>query len=143
MINLLSNKFLVIFLFPFILGALTILGFSPYNFSIINFFTFSILLFLIFVIKKRTQSRYRKKRSKRYFFYLGCAFGFGFFLCGNYWISISLTHDEVFKSLIPVTLIFIPLFLSLFFGLAVLVVGPFVEKNVFFCFIFFFSFFYI
>ena len=137
MTNLLSNKFLVIFLFPFILGAITILGFSPYNFSIINFFTFSILLFLIFVIKKRTQSRYRKKKSKRYFFYLGCAFGFGFFLCGNYWISISLTHDEVFKNLIPITLVFIPLFLSLFFGLAVLVVGPFVEKNIFF--ILFFS----
>ena len=137
MLSLLNNKFFVIFLAPFILGAITIIGFSPYNLSFINFFSFSILLLLIFVVKKRTQSRYRKKRSNRYFFYLGCAFGFGFFLCGNYWISISLTHDEIFKSLVPIALIFIPIFLSLFFGLAILIVGPFAEKNIFF--ILFFS----
>ena len=137
MLSLLNNKFFVIFLAPFILGAITIIGFSPYNLTFINFFSFSILLLLIFVVKKRTQSRYRKKRSNRYFFYLGCAFGFGFFLCGNYWISISLTHDEIFKSLVPIALIFIPIFLSLFFGLAILIVGPFAEKNIFF--ILFFS----
>ena len=94
---LLNNKLFVIFIAPFPLGAITILGFAPYNLTFINFFTFSILLFLILNNKKRTQSKYRKKRSNRYFFYLGCAFGFGFFLLGNYWISISLTHDEMFK----------------------------------------------
>ena len=132
MIALLNNKFFVIFLAPFLLGAVTILGFSPYNFTFINFFSFSILLFLIFLVKKGIQSKYRKKKFNRYFFYLGCAFGFGFFLFGNYWISISLTHDEIFKGLIPFALILIPLFLSLFFGLACLIVGPFSEKNIFF-----------
>jgi len=134
---LFNNKFFIIFLAPFLLGALTILGFSPYNFTFINFFSFSILLFLILIIKKRTQSKYRKKKSNRYFFYLGCAFGFGFFLLGNYWISISLTHDDMFKGLIPFALILIPLFLSLFFGLAILFVGAFAEKNI--NFIIFFS----
>ena len=133
---LLNNKFFVIFLIPFILGAVTILGFSPYNLSIINFFSFSILIFLILVIKKKTQSKYRKKKSNRYFFYLGCAFGFGFFLCGNYWISISLTHDEMFRNLIPIAFVLVPLFLSLFFGLAILTVGPFAEKNIFFVLLF-------
>ncbi|SVC19511.1 uncharacterized protein METZ01_LOCUS272365, partial [marine metagenome] len=137
MTALLNNKFFIIFLVPFLLGALTTLGFSPYNLTFINFFSFSILLFLILVVKKRTQSNYRKKKSKRYFFYLGCAFGFGFFLLGNYWISISLTHDEMFKGLIPFAIILIPLFLSLFFGLAILIIGPFSEKNIFF--ILFFS----
>jgi len=122
---------------PFLLGALATLGFSPYNFTFVNFFSFSILLFLILVIKKRTQSNYRKRKSRHYFFYLGCAFGFGFFLLGNYWISISLTHDEMFKGLIPFAIILIPLFLSLFFGLAILVIGPFAEKNIYF--ILFFS----
>ena len=79
MIVLPNNKYFVIFFLPFILGAITVLGFAPYNLTIINFFTFSILLFLILEVKKRTQSIYRKKKSKRYFFYLGCAFGFGFF----------------------------------------------------------------
>ena len=137
MIALLNNKLFVIFLGPFLLGAITVLGFAPYNITFINFLSFSILLFLILIIKKRTQSKYRKKKSNRYFFYLGCAFGFGFFLLGNYWISISLTHDEMFLGLIPFALILIPLFLSLFFGLAILIVGPFSEKKIYF--ILFFS----
>ena len=136
MTALLNNKFFVIFLAPFVLGALTILGFAPYNLTLINFFTFSILLFLIFKVKKKTQSKYRKKRSNIYFFYLGCAFGFGFFLIGNYWISISLTHDEMFKGLIPFALILIPLFLSTFFGLAILFVGSFAKRNISFVLLF-------
>ena len=121
---------------PFLLGLVTIFGFSPYNFTFVNFFTFSILLFFIFLIKKRTLSIYRKKKSNRYFFYLGCSFGYGFFLFGNYWISISLTHDESFKNLIPLSLILIPLFLSLFFGLAILLIGRFSEKKIYFILLF-------
>ena len=60
-----------------------------------------------------------------------------FFLFGNYWISISLTHDVSFKSLIPLSLVLIPLFLSLFFGLAILIVGRFSEHKIYF--ILFFS----
>ena len=137
MTSLLNNRFFVIFLAPFLLGALTTLGFSPYNFTFVNFFSFSFLLFLILYVKKKTKSNYIKKKSNHYFFYLGCSFGFGFFLLGNYWISISLTHDEMFKGLIPFAIILIPLFLSLFFGLAILVVGSFSEKNI--SFILFFS----
>ena len=135
--KLLDNKFFVVFLAPFFLGAITIFGFSPFSFTIINFFTFPALLFLVLVVKKKNQSKYRKKKNNRFFFYLGCAFGFGFFLFGNYWIAISLTHDEMFKGLIPFALILIPLFLSLFFGLSILIVGNFIQKNI--SFILFFS----
>ena len=116
---IINNKFIVVFLAPFILGVFTIFGFSPYDFSFVNFFTFSSLLYLISLVAKKTKTKYRKKKSNRYFFYLGCSFGFGFFLFGNYWISISLTHDESFQNLIPFAVILIPLFLSLFFGLAI------------------------
>ena len=133
---LLNNKLFVVFLAPFILGSITVLGFSPYNFTFINFISFSFLLFVILLIKKRTQSKYRKKNSRRYFFYSGCAFGFGFFLLGNYWISISLTHDQAFTGLIPFALILIPLFLSLFFGLAILIIGPYSEKSISFVLLF-------
>jgi len=136
LIALLDNKFFVIFFVPFLLGILTIFGFSPYNLTLVNFFTFPILLLLIFLIKKKTLSNYRKKKSNRYFFYLGCSFGFGFFLFGNYWISISLTHDEIFQNLIPFALILIPLFLSLFFGFAILLVGRFSEKKIYFIILF-------
>ncbi len=130
MYTLLNNRFFVLFLAPFLLGALTVLGFSPYNFILINFFSFSILLFLILTVKKKTKSRYRKRKKNLNFLYLGCAFGFGFFLFGNYWITISLTHEDTFKKLIPFALILIPLFLSLFFGLATFIIGPFAEKNI-------------
>ena len=60
---LLNNKFFVIYLVPFLLGAITILSFSPYNLTFVNFFSFSILLFLISLIKKRTQYKYRKKNK--------------------------------------------------------------------------------
>ena len=43
----------------------------------------------------------------------------------------------MFKGLIPLALIFIPLFLSIFFGLAVLIVGGFAKQNI--TFILFFS----
>jgi len=134
--TLLNNKLFVVFLAPFTLGIITILGFSPYNLTFVNFFTFSLLLLLISLIKKKTQSKYVKKKSNRYFFYLGCAFGFGFFLFGNYWITISLTHEETFKSLIPFALILIPLFLSLFFGMSFFIVGKFYESKISFILLF-------
>ena len=68
MANLLNNKFFVIFFAPFILGAITILSFAPYNLTFINFFTFSTLLFLISEVKTKTQSKYRKKNLIVIFF---------------------------------------------------------------------------
>ena len=88
------------------------------------------------MLKKKQNLNIEKKNLTATFFYLGWAFGFGFFLFGNYWISISLTHDEMFKGLIPFALILIPLFLSLFFGLAILLVGAFAEKNIYFVLLF-------
>ena len=133
---LLNNKLFVIFIAPFFLGAITILGFAPYHLTFVNFFTFPILLSLILLVKKRTQSKYRKKKSNRYFFSIGSAFGFGFFLLGNYWISISLTHDEIFRGLIPLAVLLIPLFLSLFFGMTILITGFLIEKNISFILLF-------
>ena len=130
--NLFNNKFVILFLLPFLIGSLTIFGFAPYNLTFINFLSFPILLFLILHVKKKISSKYRKNKYKLNFLYIGCSFGFGFFLLGNYWISISLTHDEAFKFLIPFSLILIPLFLSLFFGIAIFIVGPFAQKKIFF-----------
>jgi apolipoprotein N-acyltransferase len=134
--NLLKNKYFVIYFAPFLLGAVTVLSFAPFNLTFVNFFSFSSLLFLILILKKGTASNYRNKKSYKYFFYLGCSFGFGFFLFGNYWIAISLTHDDEFRNLIPLSLTVIPLFLSLFFAIAVSIVGPFAQKNIFYILLF-------
>jgi len=57
-------------------------------------------------------------QSKKHFFFYGWLFGFGYFLSSLYWISISLTFDQNFKFLIPITIILIPLFLGIFYGFA-------------------------
>ena len=137
MSSLLNNRLFVLYFAPFVLGAVTTFGFTPYNLTFINFLTFPSLLYLILNIKKKTENKFRKKKSIRYLFYFGCAYGFGFFLLGNYWISISLTHDDTFKSLIPFSLVLIPLFLSIFFGLTTLITGSFIKIEV--SFILFFS----
>jgi apolipoprotein N-acyltransferase len=106
----LTRKLYTEFTFLIILGMLTSLSLPPLNIIIINFLTFS--LFFIFLIKKSDQH----KNFKLFFFY-GWLFGFGYFVTNLYWISISLTFDQNFKFLIPLTIILIPAFLSLFYGL--------------------------
>jgi apolipoprotein N-acyltransferase len=96
--------------FLIILGAVSSLSLPPYNYLIINFFTFSAFFIFLFKKSKITQ-------SKKHFFIYGWLFGFGYFLSSLYWISISLTFDQNFKFLIPIALILVPLFLGIFYGL--------------------------
>jgi apolipoprotein N-acyltransferase len=107
----LTKKKYIEIAFLIILGAVSSLSLPPYNYLIINFFTFS--AFFIFLFKKSIITQ-----SKKHFFIYGWLFGFGYFLSSLYWISISLTFDQNFKFLIPITLILIPLFLGIFYGLA-------------------------
>ncbi len=127
--KLLNNRSFLVLLFPFSLGILSVLSFQPYNFSIINFVIFPILFLLIVYVGKKSKSKYRKKPYKINFFYIGLTFSFGFYLSGLYWISYSLTFDASFKFLIPFALILIPLFLSLFNGIMILLVGQFLKNN--------------
>ena len=99
------------FLFITLLGALSSLSLPPYNYLFFNFITFS--LFFIYLFKKK-KILINKKTS----FFYGWLFGFGYFATNLYWISISLTFDVNFKFLIPVSLVLIPAFLSLFYGVA-------------------------
>ena len=96
--------------FLIILGVVSSLSLPPYNYLIINFFTFSAFFIFLFKKSKITQ-------SKKHFFIYGWLFGFGYFLSSLYWISISLTFDQNFKFLIPIALILVPLFLGIFYGL--------------------------
>ena len=106
---MIKRKYIEI-VFLIILGAASSLSLPPYNYLIINFFTFS--AFFIFLFKKS-----KIAQSKKYFFFYGWLFGFGYFLSSLYWISIALTFDQNFKFLIPITIILIPSFLGIFYGL--------------------------
>tara|TARA_B100001093_G_scaffold421105_1_gene413297 strand:+ start:750 stop:2294 length:1545 start_codon:yes stop_codon:yes gene_type:complete len=106
----LKNKRYIEILFLIFLGAITSLSLPPYNYLIINFFTFT--AFFIFLLKKSKNTN----NIKLSFFY-GWLFGFGYFFTSLYWISISLTFDQDFKFLIPITIFLIPAFLAIFYGI--------------------------
>ena len=97
-------------IFLILLGGISSLSLPPFNYLVINFFTFS--SFFIFLFRKFDQHN-----NKKLFFIYGWLFGFGYFLSNLYWISISLTFDQNLKFLIPLTIILIPAFLALFYGL--------------------------
>lgn len=112
------NSFYIIFL-----GAISSYSLPPYNYFIINFITFS--LFFIFIFNKKKETSNTKS-----FFKYGWYFGFGYFLFSLYWISISLTFDQDFKFLIPVTIILLPAFLAIFYGLITYLFSTLYSKNV-------------
>ena len=107
MTSIIQNKILI-YIIPFIIGLITSYSLPPYSFFIINFITFPILFFYLLS---------NHQRGKWISFKIGWIFGFGYFISNLYWISNSLTFEEIFKPLIPFSLIIIPLFLGLFYGL--------------------------
>ncbi len=108
-----KKKIILDSLFLLFLGILTSFSLPPFNFFFINFFTFSV--FFIFLFK-----RLNIKSDKKTFFFYGWLFGFGYFLTNLYWITLSLTFDKDFIILIPISLILIPAFLALFYGVITL-----------------------
>ena len=102
------NNQLFFFIIPLILGIISSFSLPPYNFFILNFLTFPCLF--IFIISNFHFSKWR-------FFLIGWIFGFGYFISSIYWITNSLTFEEIFLPLIPFAFFLLPLFLGLFYGL--------------------------
>ena len=127
--NFLNSRLLTLYILPFAFGSLTTLSFEPFNFTMINFIIFPFFFYLIVFINKKSKSLYRKKPHRKNLLVFGIIFGFGFYLSGISWITNSLTFDENFKFLIPFALIFVPLFLSLFIGLPVFFIGPYLKLD--------------
>ena len=107
MLKKIDNK-LFFFILPLSLGVLSSFSLPLYNFFVLNFVTFPFLF--IFFISNSQQSKWR-------LFLIGWLFGFGYFLSNIYWITNSLTFEEIFLPLIPIALFLIPLFLGLFYGI--------------------------
>ena len=110
------------FLILFLLGGFSSFSLPPYNLYLINFISYTFLF--LFLIEAKNSNK-----SKFYFFLYGWFFGFGFFICSLYWISISLTFDDNFKFLIPISTIFIPAFISIFFGISTLITKFFLSQK--------------
>ena len=128
-LEFLNSRFFLIFLFPFVLGTLTVFSFQPFNLNYLLFIIFPSLFLLTTYVQKKSKNTFRKKPYLLNLFLIGYLFGIGFFLVGTYWISHALTFDENFKFLIPVSIVGLPLFLGIFFGIGNLIVGPFLQNN--------------
>ena len=109
------------YLLPFLLGVITSFSLPPYNFLLINFLTFPILLFILIEVQKKLNSTWLN-------FKIGWLFGIGYFLSNIYWIVYSLTFEDTFKPFIPFALILIPSFLGLFYGVVTSIVSRFKLK---------------
>ena len=127
--NILSNRFVVLYIIPFTIGSISVLSFEPFNLTIINFIILPLFFYFMVYINKKTKVFYRKKPYKKNFFIFGLLFGFSFYLSGVSWITNSLTFDDSFKVLIPFALILIPLFLGLFTAFTALLIGPYLKFN--------------
>ena len=127
--NYLNSRFFILYLTPLLIGSLSVFSFHPFNLTFLNFFILPIFFGLVVYINKKSKSTFRKKPYKKNLFIFGMLFGFGFYLSGVSWIISSLTFDDNFRILIPFALILIPLFLSLFLGFTVLLVGPYLTYN--------------
>ena len=115
-----KNK-IILYLIVFSLGLISSFSLPPYNLFYINFFSYSTLLWILLFNSK----------EKFVSFKIGWIFGFGYFISNLYWITHSLTFEDIFKPLIPFALILIPLFLGLFYGFSTLafsILNP--KKNI-------------
>ena len=90
MTSLIKNK-ISIYAIPFVIGLLTSYSLPPYGFFFINFITLPVLFFYLL-------NNY--ENGKWTSFKIGWMFGFGYFISNLYWISNSLTFEEIFKPLI-------------------------------------------
>ena len=119
--TLLYKNKILLYSFIFLLGLLSSFGLPPYNFFYVNFFSYPALLWILLFYSKDKASS----------FYIGWIFGFGYFISNLYWITNSLTFEDIFRPLIPFALILVPLFLALFYGLSTLLfslINP--KKNI-------------
>lgn len=95
---------------PIIAGSSLALTVAPFYLFPFGFLS---LCYLFYIIE-------RSKTFKQSFF-LGLSYGFGFFLAGTYWITISLFSDlKNFWYLVPFSITLIPLFLGTYIALATL-----------------------
>ena len=115
--KILNSRLALVFFMPFLLGLLSVFTFQPFNLTIINFLIIPSLFLMLTYVNKKSKNIYRKK---------------------PYLINLfSLTFDDDFRHLIPFTIIILPIFLGLFFGIGTIIVGPFLKNNfasiLFFC----------
>ncbi|MFT5702783.1 MAG: apolipoprotein N-acyltransferase [Rickettsiales bacterium] len=112
--SLLNNRYFI----SFLLGSFSALSFAPIYFIPSAIIAFSGLFLLSKDCKNNKES-----------FWIGYLFGFGQFIFGLYWISISLFVDiSKFFWLLPFALFLIPAVLAIYIGLTLLTTNYLAKK---------------
>ena len=63
MLDFFNKRIFIIFIFPLILGGITVFGFQPFNLFFINFFSLPLLFFTIIYVKKNPRVPIEKNLS--------------------------------------------------------------------------------
>ena len=84
------NQKIYYYLLPFLLGGVTSFSLPPYNFILINFLTFPILLSILIEIQKKNDSLWLN-------FNIGWLFGIGYFLSNIYLGDIAINYEIINK----------------------------------------------
>ena len=66
----LNNRFLIIYVIPFVIGASTTLSFQPYNLVFVNFLIFPFFFYLTIFIVKNQKVFIEKNHIKKICFFL-------------------------------------------------------------------------
>ena len=111
------------FLSPLFLGIILSFTLPPYNFTLLGFVVFPLLLYLFFI---------NQNQSRKSIFFIGFLFGYGYFLSSLYWIVYSLNFDDNLTILKPLALFFIPSLLAVFYGVASIFIKKLISKSLFF-----------
>lgn len=104
-------------LVAFAAGALAVLAQAPYDFVVVGFVSFPLLVWLL---DGTTPAPGRAGLGRlRPAFAVGWWFGFGYFLAGVWWIGGALLVEaESFAWALPLAVLGVPLVLAVFYGLA-------------------------
>ncbi len=110
------------YVIAFVMGALSVLSLAPFFLWPVLFLTFTILLITL-------EAELADDRKSQGFFgtvyfragAIGWFFGFGYFIAGLYWFANAfLVEADRFALLIPLAVLAMPAFLSIFYGLAII-----------------------
>ena len=101
----------------FLAGAIAVLSLAPFDFFAVGFVSFPILVWLL---DGATVDRpARLLRRLRPAFAIGWWFGFGYFVCGLWWVGGAVLVDaDEFAWALPIAIVLLPALLAVFYGLA-------------------------
>ncbi len=104
-------------LVAFLAGALTVLALAPFDFFAICFVTFPVFVWLLDGSTAEPGAGFFGRLRPA--FATGWWFGFGYFVCGLWWIGNALLVDgNQFAWALPLAIVILPAFLAIFYGLA-------------------------